>query len=246
MDLDLTAYLLGGAAALLVGLSKTGVPGAAIPAILMMTEAFSGNEKTSVGALLPLLLVGDVLAVRFYRRHTQWKRLAGLFPYVVAGMAPGALVLVLVDHQQFRLVLGWMVLALLALEAGRQRFGWSDLPGRWGFVAAMGLLAGFGTIVGNAAGPVMSIFLISRGLPKDQFMGTWAWFFLIVNLSKLPVYAALGMITPVTLRFDLAIAPAVVVAALAGRRLFAILPQRVFNGLVLILAAAAALRLVAG
>lgn len=244
MDLELTAYLLGFSAALLVGLSKTGVPGVAIPAILLMTEAFSGNEKTSVGALLPVLLVGDVFAVRFYRQHTQWKRLWGLFPYVLAGMIPGAMVLILVEDRQFRLVLGGMILGLLLLEVCRQRLDWRGMPGRWWFMATAGLLAGFGTTVGNAAGPVMSVYLISRGLPKQQFMGTWAWFFLIVNLCKVPVFCGLGMITPVTLGFDLVVAPMVVAGALVGKRLFLMIPQRVFNGLVLILAAVAAVRLV--
>jgi uncharacterized membrane protein YfcA len=107
----------------------------------------------------------------------------------------------------------------------------------------MGLLAGFGTTVGNAAGPVMSIYLIARGLEKRQFMGTWAWFFFIVNTSKLPIYARLGMITSETLRFDVFIVPAAVVGALVGRRVFNLLPQRVFNPLVLTLAGVAAVRL---
>jgi uncharacterized membrane protein YfcA len=246
MDYSLPAIVLGFCATALVGLSKTGVPGVSIPAILMMAEAFPGNEKLSVGAILPLLLLGDLFAVGYYRRHTQWSRLLGLFPYVAAGMVPGVLVLVLVDHGQFKLVLGSLVLALLAVEVGRQWYGWTHVPhSRW-FVATMGMLAGFGTAVGNAAGPVMGIYLISRGMGKEHFMGTWAWFFLIVNLSKAPVFAALGMITPATLGFDLLVIPMVVVGALAGRRLLSIIPQKLFNGLVLVLAGAAALRLIFG
>ncbi len=244
LDDELTCSLLGFSAALLVGLSKTGVPGVAIPAVLLMTEAFSGNEMLSVGALLPVLLVGDVFAVGFYRQHAQWGRLWRLLPYVAVGMVPAVVVLISVSDRQFKLVLGWMVLALLTLEVFRQRFGWTGMSGRWWFAAAAGLLAGFGTTVGNAAGPAMSIYLISRGLPKEQFMGTWAWFFLIVNLSKVPVFLALGMITRATLALDLVVIPAVVVGALVGKRLFRIIPQRLFNRLVLLLAAAAALRLV--
>jgi uncharacterized membrane protein YfcA len=244
MGYDLTAYVLGIAAALLVGLSKTGIPGVAIPAILLMSEAFAGSEKLSVGALLPVLLVGDLFAVGFYRRHAEWSRLWALFPYVAAGMLPGLAVLLLVGDRHFKLVLGWIVLALLGLEVARQRFGWTGMPGRWWFVGGAGLLAGFGTTVGNAAGPVMSVYLISRGLPKERFMGTWAWFFLIVNLAKVPLFLTLGMITPGTLRFDLVVIPAVVVGALLGKRLFLIVPQRLFNSLVLILAGAAALRMV--
>ncbi|MHC4399864.1 MAG: sulfite exporter TauE/SafE family protein [Planctomycetota bacterium] len=244
MDYEWTAYLLGFGAAFLVGLSKTGVPGVAIPAVLLMTEAFSGVEKASVGALLPILLVGDVFAVRFYRRHVQWKRLGGLFPYVAAGMVPAVLILVWLNDAQFKLALGWIVLTLLVLEACRQGFGWTGLTGRGWFVACAGLLAGFGTTVGNAAGPVMSIYLISAGMPKEQFMGTWAWFFLIVNLAKVPVFGALGMIAPATLGFDLVVIPMAVVGALIGRRLFSIIPQAVFNWLVLVLAGAAALRMI--
>ena len=161
-----------------------------------------------------------------------------------SGAAPGALVLAAVDHGQFRGLLGWLILGVLVLEAVRQWFGWTSLPNRWWFTAGIGTLAGFGTTVGNAAGPAMSIYLVSRGLPKQQFMGTWAWFFLIVNTTKVPVFASLGMITPDTLRFDLTIAAGAVVGALAGRRLLTILPQRLFEVLVLVLAAAAALNLI--
>ena len=108
----------------------------------------------------------------------------------------------------------------------------------------MGMLAGFGTTVGNAAGPVMGIYLISQGLRKEQFMGTAACFFFIVNAAKLPIYSSLGRITPATLQFDLIMIPIVVVAALVGRRLFSIIPQKVFDPLVLSLAGIAALRLV--
>jgi hypothetical protein len=244
MDHTLAAYALGALAAVLVGLSKTGVPGAAIPAVLLVAEAFAGEENLSVGALLPMLLAGDCFAVGYYRRHAQWNRLGRLLPYVALGMIPGAAVLKYVNHGQFRLILGWLVLVLLGLEICRRRFNWTDVPRRWWFVATMGVLAGFGTTVGNAAGPVMGIYLISQGLRKEQFMGTAAWFFFIVNTGKLPIYASLGRITPATLQFDLIMIPVVVIGALLGRRLFSVIPQRIFDPLVLALAGIAALRLV--
>ena len=244
MEHNLAAYALGAVAAVLVGLSKTGVPGAAIPAVLLTAEAFAGEENLSVGALLPMLLVGDLFALRYYRSHTQWNRLWRLLPYVALGMIPGALVLKYVDHGQFRLILGWLVLLLLSLELCRRRFKWTNVPKSWWFVTTMGILAGFGTTVGNAAGPVMGIYLISQGLRKEQFMGTAAWFFFIVNTSKLPIYWLLGRITPATLEFDSIMIPIVVVAALVGRRLFSIIPQKAFDPLVLCLAGIAALRLV--
>ena len=243
---DWLPYVFGALAAFLVGLSKTGVPGVSIPAILMMTEAFAGNEKLSVGAILPILLVGDMLAVKYYRQHTQWDRLLGLLPYVVLGMIPGVYVLRNVDHQQFKLLLGILVILLMTVEGGRQRFGWTEMPHQWWFVALMGLAAGFGTVVGNAAGPVMGIYLISRGMFKAEFMGTWAWFFMIVNLSKVPLFGSMGMITVDTLKFDLVLIPFVIIGALVGKRLFLLIPQKVFDPLVLALALLAAIRMVTG
>lgn len=244
MPEDYMPYFFGALAAVLVGLSKTGVPGVSIPAILMMTEAFSGNEKLSIGAILPILLVGDLFAVKYYRQHTQWDRLFGLFPYVVLGMIPGVYVLRNVDHQQFKLVLGVLVILLMMIEGGRQRFGWTEVPHQWWFVALMGLAAGFGTVVGNAAGPVMGIYLISRGMFKAEFMGTWAWFFMIVNLSKVPLFGSMGMLTQDTLWFALVLIPFVIFGAVIGKRLFLLIPQKVFDPLVLAFALLAALRMV--
>jgi len=238
-----TSYVLGGLAAALIGLTKTGVPGAAIPAILLMTEAFSENAKTAVAACLPVLLVGDVLAVAWYRHHAQWRKLAKLLPYVVLGMLPGWLVLRALQANQLRPVIGGLVLALLVLELARRRFQWDHVPrSRW-FIAGTGLLAGFATTVAHAAGPVMTIYLLSQGMAKREFMGTAAWFFLLVNLSKIPVYLGEGMITPDVLRFDLVIVPGVLVGAALGVFVLTKIPQRVFDALALSLAAVAAVRL---
>jgi uncharacterized membrane protein YfcA len=118
------------------------------------------------------------------------------------------------------------------------------MPGRWWFVLVTGVLAGFGTMVANAAGPVMSAYLISRGLLKEQFVGTAAWFFFIVNLGKLPVFGQLDMLTLETLRFDAWLVPAVLVGALLGIRVLARIPQGLFDYLVLALAGVAAVRLI--
>jgi hypothetical protein len=252
MEFTLSSYFFGWAAALLVGLSKTGVPGVSLPAILLMSEAFSGNEKASVAAILPLLLLADCFSVGYYHEHADWKRLWRLFPYVALGMVPGVIVLMWADNSQFKLVLGWMVLGLLALEACRQKLDWQHLPHSWWFSSGIGGMAGFGTMVGNAAGPIMSVYLVSRGMLKEQFMGTWAWFFLIVNSSKVPIFIAIMLLgggdwlTPASFQFDLAVIPMVVVGALVGRRVFRFIPQRVFDPVVLGLAGLAALRLVLG
>ncbi len=244
LGIEWIALLLGGSAALLVGFSKTGMPGAAIPAVALMAEAFPDETRLSVGAMLPILLVGDLFALAYYRRHAHWGRLVELFPYVLAGMVPGYLVLWLAPSNAFRVLLGVIILILLGLQIARQRSAWQPLTNRRWLVGTTGLLAGFGTTVGNAAGPVMSIYLIGQRLEKQEFLGTAAWFFFLVNASKIPGFFALGMITPRTLRLDALLVPVVVIGAVTGVLVVKRIPQALFNTLVLLLAAIAALRLV--
>lgn len=236
--------ILGAVAAFFVGLAKTGMPGVAIPAVATMAQAFPDDTKVSVGALLPVLIAGDLFAIAWYRRHARWGRLVRLLPYVAAGMIPGYMVLARIDTGGLRVLLGVLVLLLLALEVCRRRVGWLELPHRWWFTASAGVLAGFGTTVGNAAGPVMSIYLVSHGLQKREFIGTSAWFFLIVNVSKLPLFWGLGMITSGTLGFGLIILPMLAVGAFSGLYLLRRIPQKAFDRIVLVLAGLAAVHMV--
>jgi uncharacterized protein len=241
---SLTAYFLGSAAGVLMGLAKTGLPGVSILGVLLMVEAFPDDAKASVGAIMPAILLGDVFAVAWFRRHTDWPRLWGLTPYVVVGMALGALVLERTTGNELRPILGWLVAAFLIVEVCRQHFRWDTMPGQWWFAATLGLVAGFGTMVGNAAGPVMTVYLISRGLRKQAFIGTCAWFFFVVNLSKLPIMSGLGMLTTDSLEFGLIVACLVPVGAILGTWLLRIIPQRPFDVLALSLAGLAAIRLI--
>lgn len=244
MNFPTSAILLGVAAALLIGFSKTGMPGAGIPAVALVAEVFREDTKLSVGAILPLLILGDLFAIAYYRRHADWKRLLSLCPYVVAGMVPAYLVLRFVDDDFLRVAIGVLILVLLLLHVVRQRYGFEHVSDRWWFTATSGSLAGFATTVSNAAGPVMGIYLISQHADKRQFLGTSAWFFFLVNVSKIPGYAALGMMTHRTLAFDLLLAPVVAAGALVGVRILKRIPQAVFDLLVLALAGVAALRMV--
>lgn len=242
--MNFVSYLLGAGSALLVGLSKTGLPGVSIPAVTLMTEAFAHDARLGVGALLPVLLVGDVFAVGWYRHHALWSKLVRLFPFVLLGMVPGAIVLCsLPEGNDLRPILGVLILGLLALEMARRTFGWEDVPKAWWFVAGLGMLAGFSTIIAHAAFPVMTIYLLSQGMAKREFVGTAAWFFFIVNLSKLPFYVGSQMITPSTLRFDLVTVPVVLAGGVLGICMLPRLPQKLFDFLAMTLAALAAVRL---
>jgi uncharacterized membrane protein YfcA len=241
--MNLLSYLLGALAALLVGLSKTGLPGVSLPAILLLIATL-GDARQANGAMLPVLLVADVFAVVWFRRHAQWDRLVWLFPAVVAGMVPGWVILTRLTAEQLTPVIGWVVLIMVVLELCRQRLGWENVPRQWWFAGMMGFVAGFSTIIAHAAMPVMTIYLLSQGMDKEKFIGTAAWFFFIVNLSKIPFYVAAGLITAETLHFDLFVAPVAIVGGLLGVTLLAHIPQKLFNTLALALAGAAAAMLI--
>lgn len=251
--MTLEQWLLGSVAALLVGFSKTGMPGAGILVVPLLAHAF--GPRQSVGVMLPMLIFADVFAVIWYRRHAQLDKLIRLAPWVVVGMALGALALKLLGEmpngkaEMGRLV-GGLVLAMLAVHLGRKRWGDRLAPHSAAGVAAVGMAAGFTTTASNAAGPIMSIYLQSVGMAKDQFMGTAAWFFFVVNLSKLPVFVWLTwsnpanpMITSASLVQDAMLCPIIVAGVFVGRWVLPRVKQELFDAVVLTLAGAAAVML---
>ena len=246
-DLALWQWLLGAACALGVGMAKTGVPGLGIFVVPMMVLAV-GDARQSAGWLLPLLCVADVFAVVAYRRHAEARQLFSLIPWVLVGMAAGALALG-GPEAVLRRVVGGIVLAMVVLRIARGApppAGDAAPPPRRRPAPSIGygVAAGFATTLANAAGPIMNLYLLARRLPKQQFIATGAWFFLVINLSKLPIYAGHGLIHTRSLLFDLVLVPPVLLGATIGRRVAARLPQRAFELLVLALTAAAAALLI--
>lgn len=222
----------GAAAGFFVGLSKTGVPGLGITVVPLMV-LLVGDARTSAAWLLPMLCVGDMFAVLYWHRHADIRALFSLAPWVVAGMAAGAIALFM-DEGMLRVIVGAIVLIMLALQVIRR--GKRDAaPAR---SAPYGVTAGFATTVANAAGPAMSLYLLSRRLPKEKFVATGAWFFFVVNLTKAPIYAAHGLFSATSLLFGGLMMPAVVAGAITGPRVVARVSQRVFESAVILLAAA--------
>lgn len=232
---------VGALAALLTGIAKSGVPGLGILVVPVMAMVLPA--KASVGALLPILITGDVVAIVLYRRHAQWNQLRGLFVWVVLGMAGAGVALGRMDDAMVRPLLGGLVLAMTAMELARRRMRWDRLPHHPVVVAGTGVAAGFSTTMGNAAGPIMNMYLLARDLPKEQFVGTAAWFFCLVNLAKLPIFVWRGMITPQSLLYNLALVPVVLLGAAIGFKILNRIPQRAFFAIVTALTIIASLRL---
>ena len=222
-------------------MAKTGVSGMAILVVPMIAMVFPAKE--SVGALLPMLIVGDILAVIYYGQHTQWRQLLRLMPGVAVGMLVGGLYLARLDNASMRIFLGVFVLLLLIVEWIRRFLNLQDIERLRILAVFIGIVAGFGTTVGNAAGPIMGIYLVMMGLDKHQLMGTGAWFFLIVNSSKLPIFIYQQMIDGNTLQFFAYMLPFVIFGTFLGRWLLRVLSQNIFNNLVLFFAGLSSLGL---
>jgi uncharacterized protein len=243
-DLNAFQWLLAAIAALSVGLAKSGFAGIGIVAVILMATILPAREST--GALLPLLIAGDVFALIAFRKHAQWHHVLRLLPPAVIGVAIGWKLMRYITDTNFRPVLGWIVLLMVVLEVIRRLrpLLFEQVPhSRW-FAWTIGGWTGITTMLANAAGPVMTLYLLAVNLPKLQFVGTSAYFFLILNISKLPFSYNLGLINPSSLTLNAALIPVVGLGIFSGRTLIQFVPERVFVILVLSFAALAALRLI--
>ena len=229
------SWILLAVAAALAGFSKTAIPGINTLAIAIFAAVLPARAST--GALLLLLNVGDVFALVSYRRHADWPTLVKLVPAVIAGLALGALFLAVADDGWAKRVIGVILLGVIALTLWQRRKPPADEPSAHGKRLARigyGALGGFTTMAANAGGPVMSMYFLAARFPVKAFLGTAAWFFAVINLTKVPISIGLGLITPTTLLLDLFLVPAVVVGALIGRRVAARIAQRTFERAVIV------------
>lgn len=236
IDATTAQWALLVAGAVVVGITKTALPGAGVLAVALFAAALPAKEST--GSLLLLLLVGDLVATWTYRRDVDWAVLRRLVVPVLGGLAVGALFLALADDVAVRRSIGVILLLLIALTCWTSWRG-TLLPdavlGHRGIRALTGTLGGFTTMAANAGGPVMSLYLLAARFDVVRFMATQAWFFFAVNLLKLPVSVGLGLVRPEHLPRFAILAPVVVAAAFAGRALAPRIPQRLFNALALAL-----------
>ena len=223
-------WLLGGFSAFTLGAAKSGLPGGGTLAIPMMVLVV-GSARYAAAWTAPILSTGDVFAVFYWRRHAEARKLLSLIPWVVLGGAGGALALSL-NEQFLRRMVATIVAAMLLLFVLQRRGYLSKLSrGAWLY----GIAAGFATVVANAAGPIMNMYLLTRGLTKEQFVATGAWFFFIVNLAKVPIYIWYGLFSAESLIFDALMAPLVIAGGFAGLWLIHRVPQPVFEWLVVVL-----------
>ncbi len=236
-------WLLAIAAALFIGLSKAGFAGLGMFSVLLMALVLPPREST--GAILPMLILADVFAVRIYHRHASGRLVLRLLVPAVIGIVVGWLLMPFIPAALFGRVIGGVTLALLVLVLFQKlrpalAASVADHP----FLAwFFGWMAGVTTMLANAAGPVMTIYLLARRLPKLQFVGTSAWFFFAVNLIKVPFSVSLGLINTESLFLNILLAPAVIAGIFSGRWLLGRVNQTVFEWLMIAFSFLGALRL---
>ena len=227
--LDLTQWLVILGTAMCIGMSKTGVQGIMLMMVPLMAMAFGAKEST--GVILPMLCMADIIAVAYYKRIADWKIVAKLLPTAILGFFLAIGVDNLIPSGQFRQLMGWtLMLALIVML-------WSEIFGKenrwmhkWWYAALFGLLGGFTTMIGNAAGPVMSVYLLSMRKEKMEYIGINAWFFLVVNLLKVPLQAFVWEnITWPSFSLNLLMLPVIGIGAFLGIRIVKLFPEKAFR-----------------
>lgn len=233
-------------AALCIGFTKAGFGGFGVVAGLLMAQILPPKEST--GAVLPMLLAADLMAIWSYHKHVAWADFWKLLPTTFVGLISGWALMSRIPGAAFGHVLGWMILGMMALVIW-QRFDQrilSSVMHHPTLVSISGFLAGITTMMANAGGPAMSFYLLGKRFDKMAFVGTCAWFFFVTNMTKLPLSWSLGLISKNSLHLNLVLVPAVAVGMISGRLMLGRIPQQPFEWLVIVMATGSAIKLILG
>lgn len=236
-------WLLLAIAAFGIGITKSGFSGVSMVHVILFAHVFGAREST--GIVLPMLIAGDIFAMTVYGKHANWKYVRRMFGPAMIGVVAGWLLMFRLDEKYYRPLIGTIILGLTVLQIIRiWKEEWlADVPhARW-FAWSMGILVGLTTMLANAAGPVFGLYLLAIGLPKMEFVGTAAWFFLLLNISKIPFSWSLGLIRLDTLALNAALMPLIGLGLWIGTMVVRRIPQKLFDSLILIFTGVAALRM---
>ncbi len=230
-------------AAVCIGLAKSGFSGVSLVSVVVFADLY--GAKTSVGFVLPLLIAADLMAWPAFREHGSWKAVWPMLLPALVGLGVGWWVLGILDQQMARRAIGASILLMVVIQATRRMHPetFDRLALSRGFGTAAGVTGGFSTMLANAAGPVIQLYLLARKIPKMELIGTGARFFLLINLIKVPLNSKLTLITAHTLLENAKLLPAVAIGIFGGRRLVKLVPQKVFEWMIISFSTIAGVRL---
>jgi uncharacterized protein len=222
---DLLLFLL---VTLFTGMSKTGVHGAGMISVPVMAALFGG--RLSSGILLPIVCLADIIGVWYYHRHASWSHLKKLFPWAALGTVLGTVVGGNINDDIFKMIMAIIIVGSVAIMLWLERGHKEDVPDYKWFAGLTGIAGGFISMVGNLAGSVMAIYFLSMRLPKNQYIGTTAWFFIVVNWFKIPFHIfAWHTISWNTFLLDLTTIPFIALGAYVGIVIVRNLKERTYR-----------------
>lgn len=221
-------------AAFIIGLSKAGLKGIDMMNVTIMAIIFGG--KASTGIVLPLLCVADIMAVKYYHRHAQWNHFWKLLPWMVIGILIGVYAGKDLDEALFRKIMAVIIILTVVIMLFLEFRKNIVMPTNKLFVSGMGLISGFTTMLGNLAGAFSNIYFLAMRLPKNDFIGTAAWVFMVINLFKLPFQVIYWKnITPETLKTDALLVPALIAGFWAGIKIVSKIQDDSYRKVVIVL-----------
>ena len=229
LNISITVWLLTLVSAFLVGLSKSGIKGIGMVTIPLMVYLY--GAQASVGILLPILVFGDIMALIQYHKSGRFKEILRLFPFAAVGIIVAVLVGSYINDKQFRdAIAGVLLLSLVIMLFNEIRGKKESLSNSIFFRSFFGITGGFATMIGNAAGPIFNLYILSMRMPKNSFIGTGAWFFLALNLFKVPFHVfSWHTITTQTFQMDILMIPGIIVGAIAGKRIVKLIPEKAYR-----------------
>jgi uncharacterized protein len=200
---------------LLIGMSKTGIHGTGMLAVPLMAIIFGGMNSS--GVMLPILCIADVFGVVYYHRHASWRHLRTLFPSAAVGIIAGSFAGNYINDELFKLIMAVVIILSVVIMLWLEHNHSKDVPQSKAFGILIGAIGGFTSMIGNLAGSIMAVYFISMKLPKNVFIGTTAWFFLVINLFKVPFHVFYwGSINARTFLMDLTAIPIIAIGAFIG------------------------------
>jgi uncharacterized membrane protein YfcA len=189
----------------LIGMSKGGFPvgSIALPILILVWPEPAQAARSAVGFMLPMLCLMDIVALGFYRRHVQWRRLIYLMPATIAGVAVASVLfvsdesaLIAVSDRVLKMLIGALGILFVVYFAAKRWILQHMHAARpsWGKGSVFGFAAGITSTLAHAAGPVMQMYLLPQQLDKKKFAATGCAFFWMLNLIKLMPFTLLGRI----------------------------------------------------
>lgn len=235
-ELSITTWVLAFSSAFIIGVSKSGIKGIAIIIVTLMALAFGAKEST--GLIVPLLIVGDIFAVIYYNRHTQWKYILRFLPWMMFGVLIGVAIGKDLDENTFKTGMAFVIIGSVLMMYWWDHKKSKNVPKHWAFAGSMGIMAGITTMIGNLAGAFSNIFFLAMRLPKNEFIGTAAWLFFIINIFKLPFHIFVWeTITVESVVLNLKLIPGILIGLLTGIQLVKYIKDDFYRKMILVLTA---------